>query len=211
MRMPFLDGEGMTITTQSIAFAVAQADRAMADLEQVLNAADARLGDGDTGGMLARVLRRMAETNLSGAADPGAALTQLAKAAMVATGSSLGTLFATGLLAAGRMAKGSDSIAVSDLAFLVSAARDAMMARGKAALGDKTVLDSLDAIAAALKGETTVSGAKAAAARAAAEALVEFRSKPNRIGRARMFGDQTIGIDDPGMLAIKELAAAIGA
>jgi dihydroxyacetone kinase-like protein len=201
----------MSVTVSTIASTVARAHQAMGPLEQVLNDADAKLGDGDTGGMLARVIGKMAEVDLSGAADPGAALTQLAKAATVATGSSLGTLFATGLLAAGREAKGRPAIAAGDLAGLVATARDAMIARGGASLGDKTVLDSLDAIAAALQGAKTIEGAAEAAAKSAAEALDAFRSKPNRIGRARMFGDQTIGHDDPGMLAIKALSAALAA
>lgn len=201
----------MSVTVATIASAVARANAAMERLEQVLNDADARLGDGDTGSMLARVIGKMAEADLSAAADPGAALSQLAKAAMVATGSSLGTLLATGLLTAGREAKGRETIAAGDLAHLVTAARDAMGARGGASSGDKTVLDSLDAIAAALKDVATPQEASAAAAKAASDVLEAFRTRPNRIGRARMFGDQTIGVDDPGMLAIKELAAALAA
>jgi dihydroxyacetone kinase len=201
----------MTITVPSIASAVARANSAMGRLEQVLNDADARLGDGDTGGMLARVIGKMAEVDLSSATDPGSALSQLAKAATIATGSSLGTLFATGLLAAGREAKGRETIMAGDLSALIATARDAMIARGGAALGDKTVLDSLDAIAEGLKGVQTSEQAAKAAEKAASEALEAFRMRPNRIGRARMFGDQTIGIDDPGMLAVKELCAALAA
>lgn len=199
----------MSVTVSSIAFAIARANEAMGPLEQVLNDADGKLGDGDTGGMLARVIGKMAEVDLSGAVDPGSALSQLAKAATLATGSSLGTLFATGLLAAGREAKGREAIDAGDLSDLVATARDAMIARGGASLGDKTVLDSLDAIADAVKDARTPDQAASAAAKAAADALEAFRSRPNRIGRARMFGDQTIGIDDPGMLAIRELTAAL--
>jgi dihydroxyacetone kinase len=201
----------MTITVSSISSAVARANSAMGRLEQVLNDADARLGDGDTGGMLARVIGKMAEVDLSSATDPETALSQLAKAATIATGSSLGTLFATGLLAAGREAKGRETIMAGDLSALIATARDAMIARGGAALGDKTVLDSLDAIAEGLKGVQTSKQAAKAAEKAASEALDAFRMRPNRIGRARMFGDQTIGIDDPGMLAVKELCAALAA
>lgn len=201
----------MSITVASIAAAIARANEAMGGLEQMLNDADAKLGDGDTGGMLARVIGKMVEVDLSSTVDPGAALSQLAKAATVATGSSLGTLFATGLLAAGREAKGRETLDVGDLSGLVATARDAMIARGGASLGDKTVLDSLDAIAEVLRGAQKLEQAAQDAARAASEALDAFRSRPNRIGRARMFGDQTIGIDDPGMLAIKELSAALAA
>lgn len=199
----------MSITVSSIGWSVARTHEAMGQLEQALNDADAKLGDGDTGGMLARVIGKMAEVDLSQSDDVGANLIALAKAAMLATGSSLGTLMATGLMAAGKEARGKPSIEVGELAGLVAAARDAMIARGGAALGDKTVLDSLDAIAAALQGVTTNADAASATAAAAADALNSFRDRPNRIGRARMFGDQTIGIDDPGMLAVKELSSAL--
>ena len=199
----------MSVTVTTIASAIARANDAMAGLEQVLNEADAKLGDGDTGGMLARVIGKMAETDLSGAAEPAAALSQLAKAASIATGSSLGTLFATGLLAVSRESRGRETIEPGELSGLVAKARDAMIARGGASLGDKTVLDSLDAIAKALEGVGSTEEAASVAAGAAGAALDEFRGKPNRIGRARMFGDPTIGQDDPGMLAIKELSAAL--
>lgn len=42
----------------------------------------------------------------------------------------------------------------------------------------------------------------AAARTAANSALVAFRDKPNKIGRARVYAERSIGIDDPGMAAI---------
>lgn len=193
----------MTITVQTIASLVARAHASIKLHEQDLNAADSRLGDGDTGGMLARVIGKMAEQDLSGAADPGAAMSLLARAGASATGSSLGTLLATALLTMAKETKGQPEIEASALAELVGKARDAMMQRGGASLGDKTVLDSMDAAARAL---VNAEAPAAAVAGAAEEALVQFRDKPNRIGRARMFGDATIGIDDPGMLAFAKLA-----
>ncbi len=193
----------MTITVQTIASLVARANASIKLHEQDLNAADSRLGDGDTGGMLARVIGKMAEQDLSGAADPGAAMSLLARAAASATGSSLGTLLATALLTMAKETKGQAEIETAALAELAGKARDAMMQRGGASLGDKTVLDSVDAAARAL---VDANSPAAAVADAAEEALVEFRDKPNRIGRARMFGDATIGVDDPGMLAFAKLA-----
>lgn len=193
----------MVITVATVAGLVAKANASIKLYEQDLNEADSRLGDGDTGGMLARVIGTMAEQNLSGAADLGAALSLLARAAASATGSSLGTLLATALLTIARETKGQAEIDPAVLADLVGKARDAMMQRGGAKLGDKTVLDSMDAAARALSGASNPAQAVAAAAD---EALAEFRDKPNRIGRARMFGDATIGVDDPGMLAFARLA-----
>lgn len=197
----------MSITVTAIANALLASNTAIKQHEQDLNAADAKLGDGDTGGMLARAIGKMAELDLSTGNDVGAAFSTLARAATSATGSSLGTLLATALLTIGRETKGRDSIEDGELANLLAKALDAMMARGGAALGDKTVLDSLDAVVQALSRAGEPVGPTAVAA--ANEALDDFRSRPNRIGRARMFGDATIGVDDPGMLAFARLTEAL--
>ena len=41
--------------------------------------------------------------------------------------------------------------------------------------------------------------------RATDQALDRFRDQPNKLGRARMFGEKSIGLDDPGMLAFRRL------
>lgn len=191
----------MTVTKANLTACVATAHQAMQELEQDLNAADAKVGDGDTGAMLTRLFAGLAQTDLAKTDDIGSAFASLAKAAAVSTGSSLGTLIATALLTFGKETKGKDEIEAAAIPVLLAKALDAMMARGKASLGDKTVLDSIDFIISHLKQETSL----ASAAMGAESALEDFRGKPNRIGRARMFGDQTIGIDDPGMLAVAKL------
>ncbi|WP_372395541.1 DAK2 domain-containing protein [Azospirillum sp. HJ39] len=192
----------------TVAAAVARAKAAMPGLEQELNEADSRLGDGDTGSMLARVIDRMADTDLGPAADVGAAFGLLARATLSATGSSLGTLVATGLMDLAKRCKGRSDLDWSDLSVLIAGARDAMIARGGAALGDKTVLDGLDALARATAGVTTGEAAAAAAVEAADGALDQFRGLPCRIGRARLFPEASTGADDPGMLALARLVSA---
>lgn len=199
----------MTLTVVAISAAVQRAHAAMSGLEQELNAADARLGDGDTGGMLARVIGKMAKQDLSAVTDVGAAFGALARAAASATGSSLGTLLATALLAMSREAKGQETIPIGALPGLLTKARDAMMARGGAELGDKTILDPLDAVTCALAKVDDPSCAGAMVLGAAEQALEDFRMRPSKVGRARMFGDATVGLDDPGSLAFVRLTQAI--
>jgi len=198
-----------TFDVKDVKAVVGKAAAAMVGLEQELNAADAKLGDGDTGGMLARVISAIDKAAIPSDEDIGACFSAYAKAAAVATGSSLGTLFATALMAFARETKGQSAVPVFELAPLLVKARDAMMARGGAKLGDKTVLDAIDAAAQALEGVGDTAEAKAKAVEATAGILVAFRGKPNKIGRARMFADQTIGLDDPGMLAFAKLCEAI--
>ncbi|UIK08226.1 dihydroxyacetone kinase subunit L [Neorhizobium galegae] len=182
---------------------------AMVHLEQELNDADAKLGDGDTGGMLARVINAIDGATIASQDDVGACFSAYARAAATATGSSLGTLFATALMTFAKETKGKPAVPVAELGRLLELARDAMMVRGGANLGDKTVLDAIDAVAQALEGVSDPAEAKVRAVKATADVLTEFRGRPNKIGRARMFADQTIGLDDPGMLAFAKLCEAV--
>ena len=88
---------------------------------------------------------------------------------------------------------------------LLAGARDAMMARGRGNLGDKSLLDVVDATARETVGLDEPAALLAAADRATDEALEAYRERPNKLGRARMFGEKSIGLDDPGMLAFRRL------
>jgi len=82
--------------------------------------------------------------------------------------------------------------------------RDQLKTRGGAKLGDKTILDSLDAVARAVEGMNDPHLMLDATRKAARQTLERFRQRPNRAGRARMFGGKTSGLDDnPGLLAFR--------
>ncbi|MBB3149604.1 dihydroxyacetone kinase [Phyllobacterium trifolii] len=199
----------MQISISSLSAGIARAHLEMASLERVLNEADSKLGDGDTGAMLARLMSKLVEQDLSKAADLGDAFMMLAKAAAASTGSSLGTLVATAFLAIAKRAKGGTTAPWTAVAAWHLAARDAMLVRGNASLGDKTVIDCIDGVAAALDGISNLSEVRAVAVRTANEVVAEYRTRPCRVGRARMFGDKSVGIDDPGMLAYASLCQAV--
>lgn len=179
---------------------------AMEAQADALNAADAALGDGDLGVTMRRGSRAVVErAEDMPEGDVGQALMIAAQAFTKVSASSYGTLLATGLLAAAKEVRGRAGIEPAEVAGLLAAARDRMMARGKAALGGKTVLDSLDAMASALGSEPTA----AAALRAAEAAQAAFRDRPATVGRARIYGAKSVGLDDPGMLAMTEIVRAL--
>ena len=198
----------MPLTPAALRAAVERANAAMPGLEQALNAADSKLGDGDTGGMLARLIGSLAKAQPAADADLGAAFSAYARAAASATGSSLGTLVATALLTMSRATKGKAEVAWSVLSPLLEGAREAMMARGGAKLGDKTVLDALGALVHAIDG-LDQPALRDKALGAGPAVLERFRDLPCQIGRARMFADKSVGIDDPGMLAFVKLTQKI--
>ena len=192
----------MPITVQTLSDAVARSHTRMEQLEDQLNAADALLGDGDTGSMLARVIEKMAATDLTATSDVGAAFNALARATMSATGSSLGTLLATALLTFSKSTKGRSEVPWSELSSLIDQAIEAMKARGGASLGDKTILDALQSIAQSLTGIDDATAAARAAETGASNALEHFKPQPCKIGRARLFPEKSTGAHDPGMLAL---------
>ena len=104
--------------------------------------------------------------------------------------------------------KGTEDLPWGDLSDYLAEVRDRMLARGGAELGDKTMVDMLDAIVTATRGVDDPERMGQAAMDAASETLTAFRDRPNRIGRARMFADRTVGQNDPGMLALHRLLAA---
>ena len=199
----------MTIDRAALVPAIDRLKAAMEREFDRLNAADGALGDGDLGVTMTRGMALVAEAAPDLTDDLGQALLRCAQAFTKSSGSSYGTLLATGLMAMAKATKGRTGIEVADLSGLVAAARDAMIARGKAELGGKTVLDSLDAVAGALDGVTDPAAASTAARQAVTDALATFRDRPATAGRARIFAEKSRGMDDPGMLAMALIVDAL--
>jgi dihydroxyacetone kinase-like protein len=189
------------ITAESLRHAIERVHAAAAAIRDTLNAADRRLGDGDTGMTIEQVVSAWQALEREGAQDIGGAIVDLGRATARATGSSLGSVLAIGLSAAGRAVRGRAALDRAGMVTALAAARAAIVARSGAAIGDKTILDSIDHVERALAAAGDEAGLYAIAMQAAEAALAEFRARPSRIGRARMYGEKSAGSDDPGMLA----------
>ncbi len=199
----------MSIDIAALRAGLARVAAAMERDFEELNAADGALGDGDLGVTLTRGMRAIMDTADDLPDDLGRALLACAQAFTKASGSSYGTLMATGLMAIAKQVKGDTTLDPARMPELVATARDQMQARGKAELGGKTVLDSLDAVAAATAGTTDPADLADAAVNAADTALDAFRDRRATVGRARIFGDKSVGLDDPGMLAMARIVRAL--
>lgn len=175
----------------------------------VLNAADGKLGDGDLGITLTRGMEAIADETGELPDDLGLAMLQCSQDFTKSSGSSYGTLMALAIMAIAKQIKGQTNIDPIDLNALVTTARDQIQTRGKAEIGGKTVLDSLDAVVNHTLGKSDLKDIRTSAIAAVDEALIDFHNKPATMGRARMFGEKSIGLDDPGMLAMKFIVYAI--
>ncbi|MBU2991870.1 dihydroxyacetone kinase subunit L [Octadecabacter sp. 1_MG-2023] len=199
----------MGLTSNHLRHAIRAIQKDVDAMGDLLNELDAKLGDGDLGVTMVNGFNNMAAIADDLPDDFGRACMEAAKAMTKVSGSSFGTLMGISLMAVAKQTKGEDTIPWSRLSDLIGTAIDAMMERGGASLGDKTILDSLEAIRRACTELDRPDTVLSASVEAATDALYSFRDKPNRIGRARIFGDKTIGMDDPGMVAIQKMLQAL--
>ena len=195
------------ITVVDIRDAISRVQRQVQQSAEDLSARDGQLGDGDLGITLAKAFNRLSEIAPTLPDDLGKAFAAAAAAISKVSSSSFGTLLATGLLAAAKQTVGKTEIPSTAVPDLLRAACQKMSERGSAALGDKTVLDTIDAAARALDShpEDSVS----AVITAVDETLALFRDRECKIGRARIFADRSVGLDDPGMAAFRVMVGAL--
>jgi len=198
-----------TLTVHTLRSGLEKICNALEDAADELNRADAVLGDGDLGVTVVRGARslRMVLPDLSD--DLGMALMKCAQAFTQVSGSTFGTLIATGLMASSRRLRGQKEMLRSELPGLIADAVEAMCKRSHAELGDKTLLDALDRLGKALAEAGDSNDLLEAGKRGVDEALEDFRPRLSKSGRARIFGQKSTGLDDPGMLALKKMIDAL--
>jgi dihydroxyacetone kinase-like protein len=185
------------ITARDIRKALVGIVARLRESEEELNALDAELGDGDLGTTLASVVAAIDPRVESLPDDIGAALTEIAKAIGSVSGSSFSGLMIVGLLRAASLTRGKTQILESEVGPILQGSLEAMIERGGAGLGDKTMLDGLAALADAPTGTDLELPL--------ARAISTFRDRPCRSGRARLAADRSVGRDDPGMVALMRM------
>jgi dihydroxyacetone kinase-like protein len=188
-------------------------DRALelvAKNEDELRDLDSAIGDGDLGITVSRGAEaaRKSIAALAPAATPSEIVRTLATAIASANPSSFAALVATGLLAASRSIVGSASLTKGDVVTMARQAVPAIAKRGKAEVGDKTVLDALVPSIAALEANASDSALEAMVA-AARKGVDDATGAVSRKGRAAWLGERTIGHPDPGATAYLRFLEAL--
>ncbi|NLI53664.1 MAG: DAK2 domain-containing protein [Clostridiales bacterium] len=190
---------------------VAQAIREHRDY---LGELDGKSGDGDLGLSMENAFDAVQSTADEYAGSSIAEL--LTKAAMNcnrAAPSTMGTLMSAGILSVAKAAKGKDAFSDEDVVGLPRAFAEAIMARGKAKLGDKTILDALLPLADTLEAEFAKNrplkeafAAAAQTAKTAAEATAGMRAA---IGRAKWLGERAAEYPDGGAILCAVIAETL--
>jgi dihydroxyacetone kinase-like protein len=169
------------------------------------NAADGKIGDGDLGVTILNGLEEINNNKANFKDDMSANFILCSQAFVKKSGSSFGTLIAFSFMNISKNLKGKTECNHEDVINIFETALKTIQERGKTKLGDKTIADSLDLIIKKLKSNTNYSEVFKSATK---KALDDFKGKKIKIGRARMFEDKTMDLDDPGMFALNKLSEA---
>lgn len=180
------------------------------DIEQAqeeLTLLDSAIGDGDLGMTLCIGFREVKKVlGTCGELSITDTLVKSADAFAEKAASTFGTLLTAMMTKAGRAATDCDYIDTILAGKMLRASVEIVQKRGKAQLGDKTLLDALIPAAEAVElagdqGKSLFEAAKEAVAAATegAESTVNMKA---RTGRSGYLGERTIGQKDPGAAAV---------
>ena len=168
---------------------------------------DAKMGDGDLGltmdkgyGALPELIRQNTE--------PGDVGKTLAKAGMKMGSlvpSTMGTLMSSGVMEGGKALKGKAQMGAKELSEYLLAFAAGIRKRGKCELGDRTILDAVDAgaqrAAQAAAAGADMEGVIEAACEGAAAGVEATKNMKPKFGKAAVFSAKAIGVPDQGAVA----------
>lgn len=197
------------VSDEQLAHAFGGAAEIFAEKKEELCEMDARMGDGDLGltmqkgfGALPGLLR---ENSV-----PGNIGKTLMKAGMEMAGlvpSTMGTLMASGIMEGGKAVGAVAQLGPKELSAFLTGFAAGIQKRGKCELGDRTLLDAMDAgaksAAQALAGGKDMAGMMQAAVQGAEVGVEATKSMLPKFGKAAVFSAKAKGIPDQGAVAGK--------
>ena len=206
--------------TESTLAVVQEMAAAMEEHRKHLTQLDSAVGDGDHGNNMFRgfqaALERLEGTDPQ---TPSDALKAVSMALVNKVGGAAGPLYGTAFLRASTALSSKEDLSPEDVAGALEAALGGIKQRGKAEVGDKTIVDALEPAVEAAKEASTSGGGAGEVFREAAEAAEEGAEATvpltARRGRASYLGPRSAGHMDPGArstyLLLDAAARALGA
>lgn len=202
----------MNITTKDMKAMITAISKALSAEKATLNALDAELGDGDHGTAISIGFETASES-IADAESPAQVLQITAKTLMNRMGGSSGALFGTLFLKGAMSIKSLETVSPQEFGAMWQAGLEGVQQRGKAEVGDKTMVDALSPAVSVLNqaidnNEPWLEALESAMqfAQAGAQSTVNMQAK---YGRAKYLGERAIGHVDAGAQSIALMFSAI--
>lgn len=205
----------MAITTKEVLACLYRMAEVLEANREYLTSLDAAIGDADHGINMDRGFKTaLAKLPSVADKDAGTILKTVGVALVSTVGGAGGPLYGTAFMQAGMAVAGKYELEPQDVLAALDAALKGVVMRGKANLGDKTMVDAItpavNAMRSALENGADLAEALAQAAAAAEQGMKDTIPMLARKGRASYLGERSIGHQDPGAtssyLIIKAMA-----
>ncbi|PMB23967.1 dihydroxyacetone kinase subunit DhaL [Fischerella thermalis] len=168
---------------------------------------DAAIGDADHGINMERGFKKVV-TQLPTVADKDiASILKMVSMTLISTvGGASGPLYGTLFLRASAVVADKQELSDQDMLAILQAGLDGVVGRGKAQLGDKTMVDALSPAVtvfgqAVAAGENILSAMQKAVA-AAEKGMQDTTPMQAKKGRASYLGERSVGHQDPGATSV---------
>ncbi len=206
----------MSVNTESVRLWVNRLQEAYAAAREQLTELDSAIGDADHGVNMDRgFTAARAAVEAAAPDDIGGLLQTVAQTLIRTVGGASGPLYGTFFLRASLVASGKTGLDAQDVVALFRAGVEGVRQRGKAAAGDKTMLDALLPAVAAMEAAPPTASLDvmmAAAAAGAEQGMLATIPMQARKGRASFLGPRSAGHQDPGAtsawMLVREAARA---
>jgi dihydroxyacetone kinase-like protein len=177
--------------------------KVISDNKDYLVQLDAAIGDADHGANMDRGFQAiMKKTQEIGDKDIGTIFKTVGMTLLSTVGGASGPLYGTFFLQAGMKTAGKMELSLEDWESALEAALAGVIMRGKAELGDKTMVDGLtpavNALKDAINRQLPLAKALMLSADAAKQGMEETTPLVARKGRASYLGERSAGHQDPG-------------
>ncbi len=193
----------MIVTKDQIVLWLRRVADVLEENKDYLTQLDAAIGDADHGINMDRGFKRvLGQLPKVEDKDIGSILKTTGMALISSVGGAGGPLYGTLFMRAGMAVDGKQELTPEDLVTLLRAAVDGVVQRGKAELGDKTMVDALlpalQAFQKAVEAGEDLDVALERAVAAAEEGMKATIPMLAKKGRASYLGERSIGHQDPG-------------
>ena len=197
------------ITKEELIVRISNACDAVIDAEAELTDIDSRFGDADHGFTMTKIANTIRDS-LEGADSIQEMLDNAACAVMGLNGGSAVPLWNTWLDGLQEHSVAEDTMNVEQVKAMFQGAYEELFDMSTAKVGDKTMMDALIPATEAIQAWAgDMDGLFEAAAKAAEVGAENSKNFVSRFGRARSYGQQTIGTPDAGAVSMKYFFAGL--
>jgi len=194
------------LTEDNVRFMIIHVADRIIENKPLLTEIDSKIGDGDHGIGMAGGMQK-AKDAVSAAENSGnayALFEKAGKAMLMSMGGASGVIFGSLYMAGAKGAEAKAELAPVDLAAMMERSLLAIKERGKARVGDKTMVDALEPAVEAMKEnhEKGLALMLQTAVTAAAQGLEDTKKYQAKFGRAKSLMERALGFQDAGATSV---------